>query len=453
MADSIGDLKISVILDVATAEKNAQKVSTSLRSVETEARKTTDAVKNVSKGLSDVDKTTQKVSASTGNLKGNITGLGYGFVDLSRNLSMSTSIMGDLVGTMGAAIGTGSVLAGSIIALGSALAGLEKYTGFQINPTGGVQTGLIQFAIDAKVKDIVDAAYLKSIESGTIMTYADKVIAEKLAREQLIAENTPMGPGNKYGKITYEANQVPESRTSSTKSGSKTLPYVPDKVELTEQEKYIENLKKMNEALKFAKAISQTPRDFVGVKLPKYNLSDLSDKVQKVQADEEYTKGVNFKDAMSEGLNLATQISSVLGLGADNFINKFLSGIQTGISLISSFASLLSILSGGVGGGFLSSLGFASGGSVPGAGTGDSVPAMLTPGEFVINKRSASLLGSGFLQWLNGGGAVNSQITPAMMGGGNLTIIANGQLTDALSFQVVDKGMKLRNMKIERSSY
>ena len=54
---------------------------------------------------------------------------------------------------------------------------------------------------------------------------------------------------------------------------------------------------------------------------------------------------------------------------------------------------------------------FARGGFVPGTGNRDTVPAMLTPGEFVIKKSSASKLGAGTLQAMNdnryaGGGTV-----------------------------------------------
>lgn len=45
------------------------------------------------------------------------------------------------------------------------------------------------------------------------------------------------------------------------------------------------------------------------------------------------------------------------------------------------------------GGGPLSGRGFAVGGLVPGSGTGDKVPARLTPGEVVINKRSVQEIG------------------------------------------------------------
>ena len=46
---------------------------------------------------------------------------------------------------------------------------------------------------------------------------------------------------------------------------------------------------------------------------------------------------------------------------------------------------------------------FASGGVVPGTGNQDTVPAMLTPGEFVVNKKATGSIGTNFLKMLNGG--------------------------------------------------
>lgn len=48
--------------------------------------------------------------------------------------------------------------------------------------------------------------------------------------------------------------------------------------------------------------------------------------------------------------------------------------------------------------------GFATGGSVPGSGAGDTVPSLLTPGEFVIRRDAASKIGLANLQRLNAGG-------------------------------------------------
>jgi TP901 family phage tail tape measure protein len=48
-------------------------------------------------------------------------------------------------------------------------------------------------------------------------------------------------------------------------------------------------------------------------------------------------------------------------------------------------------------------VGFDTGGVVPGTGTGDKVPAMLEPGEFVITRDAAKKIGYAFLQYLNKG--------------------------------------------------
>lgn len=58
------------------------------------------------------------------------------------------------------------------------------------------------------------------------------------------------------------------------------------------------------------------------------------------------------------------------------------------------------LLSGGLKGA-TKSLGFASGGMVPGSGNGDTVPAMLTPGEFVIRKSAVQAFGADRLAGIN----------------------------------------------------
>jgi len=65
---------------------------------------------------------------------------------------------------------------------------------------------------------------------------------------------------------------------------------------------------------------------------------------------------------------------------------------------------------------------FASGGAVGGSGNGDTVPAMLTPGEFVINKEAAQkmlpfleALNSGKLPGFNSGGLVGKGFSNATM--------------------------------------
>ena len=120
----------------------------------------------------------------------------------------------------------------------------------------------------------------------------------------------------------------------------------------------------------------------------------------------ERTEESKTEDIVDRTISFAHQLSRILGMGADNFVAKLLGGLQQGLSLANSFASLLNLFAGIGSGGIFSLLGFAGGGQVPGFGSGDTVPAMLTPGEFVINKSSASTLGTRFLQMLNSGGSV-----------------------------------------------
>lgn len=67
---------------------------------------------------------------------------------------------------------------------------------------------------------------------------------------------------------------------------------------------------------------------------------------------------------------------------------------------------------------------FASGGIVPGTGNRDTVPAMLTPGEFVIRKSSVKKIGAENLQALNTGGAVRQKFATGGLAG--LSKIADG---------------------------
>ncbi len=52
--------------------------------------------------------------------------------------------------------------------------------------------------------------------------------------------------------------------------------------------------------------------------------------------------------------------------------------------------------------------GLNKGGTVQGFGDTDTVPAMLTPGEYVIKKSVVNKFGTGFFEWINGGGLTNS---------------------------------------------
>jgi hypothetical protein len=61
------------------------------------------------------------------------------------------------------------------------------------------------------------------------------------------------------------------------------------------------------------------------------------------------------------------------------------------------------------------SVGMATGGQVPGSGDSDSVPSLLTPGEFVVKKSAVRAVGVNFLNFINNlQSAGRDRITAAM---------------------------------------
>ena len=76
-------------------------------------------------------------------------------------------------------------------------------------------------------------------------------------------------------------------------------------------------------------------------------------------------------------------------------------GLKLGRSLAPGLANLAGVAGRGRGGGGAGFSRFARGGIVPGSGNRDTVPAMLTPGEFVIKKSSVKSLGASTLAAMN----------------------------------------------------
>jgi tape measure domain-containing protein len=75
---------------------------------------------------------------------------------------------------------------------------------------------------------------------------------------------------------------------------------------------------------------------------------------------------------------------------------------------------------GGAGGFFKGIFGFARGGPVPGSGDRDTVPALLTPGEYVIRRDAVRRIGVAMLDAING-----LRVPPAVLGG-RLAFAAGG---------------------------
>ena len=113
--------------------------------------------------------------------------------------------------------------------------------------------------------------------------------------------------------------------------------------------------------------------------------------------------------SLSETTSFQVLVKTTLGL-ADALI-KVSDALSPIVPLLGAFAGLkiakgLGNFAGGLRGAFTTRnaggpIGFASGGVVPGTGNRDTVPAMLTPGEFVIRKSSVKKLGAGTLAAMN----------------------------------------------------
>ncbi len=123
--------------------------------------------------------------------------------------------------------------------------------------------------------------------------------------------------------------------------------------------------------------------------------------VQFAKVREEFLKLVrdvagtsSFKSLISGALSLASALIKVADAVKGIIPILGLLTAARGASAIGQFAK-------GFGGGLKRTQGFARGGTVPGSGNTDSVPAMLTPGEFVLRKSSAKALGTEKLHRMN----------------------------------------------------
>ncbi len=74
---------------------------------------------------------------------------------------------------------------------------------------------------------------------------------------------------------------------------------------------------------------------------------------------------------------------------------------------------------------------FAGGGQVSGSGSGDTVPAMLTPGEFVMSKGAVQQYGSDTLAGMNAAaGGTNRPTVGRYQGGGSVRNVSNKNVTN-----------------------
>lgn len=172
------------------------------------------------------------------------------------------------------------------------------------------------------------------------------------------------------GQMTMKNDKWKEKATDSVT----TSPWLDDKLKLEAltaiNQKYDEQQQKINTISKIQQTSNQLAKDFSGA---------ITDWITGAQS---------FGDAMK---NILQQLIAQL--------------IQAAI-----YATIVAACTGG-GGGFAArwssafGKGFATGGSVdgPGTGTSDSIPAMLSNGEYVLNAQAVDRLGVPFLNGLNTG--------------------------------------------------
>ena len=128
----------------------------------------------------------------------------------------------------------------------------------------------------------------------------------------------------------------------------------------------------------------------------------------------EFTQSKTFQLMAGTALSLASALIKIATAA------KELLPILTALMAVKMARGMMGFVGGLKGGmkGGMPMMGMARGGLVPGSGNRDTVPAVLTPGEFVIRKQSVNAIGAGNLEGINryaSGGRVN--LEPGAIGG------------------------------------
>ena len=140
---------------------------------------------------------------------------------------------------------------------------------------------------------------------------------------------------------------------------------------------------------------------------------DLAEKLAKNLVSASQTFSQNIGDALVDAISKGQSLGDTLRTVAADFFNTMSKALMNN--------AINSVLN--KGGGFLGGLfGFNTGGQVRGgSGARDDVPALLTGGEFVMNKKAVQNYGAGFM------GALNSGAVPKYAKGGMFTPGTYGQ--------------------------
>jgi len=179
---------------------------------------------------------------------------------------------------------------------------------------------------------------------------------------------------------------------------------------------------------------------------------------QNVQATQQNTSAVNQTNQILTRIN--TQIANLFTAINSSFtqnVNQLANLIQINNTGFNTLARTLAsrpttVPVGGFGGVKRSSggriYGFNRGGMVPGTGNGDTVPAMLEPGEFVIKKSSVESIGAGQLASMNkyANGGVVARVKDNQVGG--LFLQSSG--TGNAKFSIPAGGKIINGQEIDR---
>lgn len=142
-----------------------------------------------------------------------------------------------------------------------------------------------------------------------------------------------------------------------------------------------------------------------------------------------------FGEVQKVGGAMST-LMQTLNIGADTFVGGIVNGFNSALTIIQTMIAVMQAVNT-----IKMFLPFATGGSVPGIGDTDSVPAMLTPGEYVVKKSVVNKFGSGFFEWINGGGLTNS--LAGHYAGGGMVAAAGRQMVAVTIPDVKLKGSDL----------
>lgn len=325
------------------------------------------------------------------------------------------------------------------------------------------------------------------------LTGSDQDIEDQKQKEKLIAEGFDEKYGKGYSENLIRADKQERERQDNKRENEERYRQELYKTSDAEKTGHADKMKNLNEELKIygdIARVTQAKADKNEVP-PGTNLTSMQRivieankmkvallEVQKATIPEPTeggggkkkdfkTEGEAFNAILSNSQTVQGNISrllSILNVGTETFVYKMVGGfndVLSVIGLIRQSIEAINTIKSAIS--FLSLVGLAGGGELPGFGGGDKVPAMLEPGEGVLNKyamlRAKSMFGENFLSLLNGYGAMTSRMNHLSMGGmvsnisgRNIILQLSGDISDYFALKVAMKGNPQYNLRVQKAS-